>query len=94
MAKYIEAPNNLNRMKSSCKCGGECFDIKYNMARECRAIGLVFNKFRGAANSMKKFSADDEALIKLTLNNLLTEIRTATEVIKKINCKGGNRTWD
>jgi len=59
-----------------------------NMMRKCRAVKSAFNKFKDAVSGIKKFSADDEALIRLTLDNLLTEIRTATEVIK---AKGAGR---
>lgn len=56
--------------------------IRCNIMRKCRTVKLAFNKFKDAVSGIKKFSADDEALIRLTLDNLLTEIRTATEVIK------------
>lgn len=61
-----------------------------NMMRKCRAVKSAFNKFKDAVSGIKKFSADDEALIRLTLDNLLTEIRTATEVIKERGVRKSN----
>jgi len=57
---------------------------KVNMMLKCRTVESAFNKFKDAVSRMKKFSTDDEALIRLTLDNLLTEIRTATEVVKAL----------
>lgn len=62
--------------------------IRCNMMRKCRTVKTAFNKFKDSVSGIKKFSADDEALIRLTLDNLLHEIRTATEVIKE---KGAGR---
>lgn len=56
--------------------------IRCNTMRKCRAVKLAFNKFKVAVSNIKTFDTDDDALIKLTLDNLLTEIRTATEIIK------------
>ena len=57
--------------------------IRYNIMRRCRALKLAFNNFKDAVANLKKFSAEDEALIKLTLDNLLNEINTATKVVKE-----------
>lgn len=57
--------------------------VRCNIMRKCRAIKSAFNKFKDIVSKIKKFSADDEAVIRLTLDNLLTEVRTATEVIKE-----------
>lgn len=58
-------------------------NIRNSVMRRCRAVNSVFSKFKDAVANIKKFSADDEILVKLTLDNLLTEIRTATEVMKE-----------
>ena len=63
---------------------------KCNMMLKCRNVESAFNKFKNAVSRIKKFSTDDEALIKLTLDNLLTEIRTATEVIKAKGAEKNN----
>lgn len=66
--------------------------IRYNIMRKCRAVKLAFNKFKVAVSNIKTFDTDDDALIKLTLDNLLTEIRTATEIIKKTKGKKARGT--
>lgn len=57
--------------------------IRCNIMRKCRAVKSAFNKFKDTVGKIKRFSADDEAVIRLVLENLLTEIRTATEVVKE-----------
>ena len=57
--------------------------IRFILMRKCRIVKSAFNKFKDAINNLKKFNTSDEALIKLTLDNLLNEIGTATEIIKE-----------
>ena len=61
--------------------------FRCNVMRKCRAIKSAFNKFKDAVSKIKKFSPDDEAMIRLTLDNLLAEVRAATGVIKERGLK-------
>jgi len=46
-------------------------------------IIAVFNKFKDEMSRLVTFDKADEAIVKLTLDNLFNEIASATKVIKK-----------
>jgi len=64
--------------------------VRRDAMRKCRAIKLAFNKFKDAVTNIKKFNADDEALVRLVLENLLTEVRRATKAIEELGKKKEN----
>jgi len=61
-------------------------NIRFNIQRQSRGVKAAFNKFKDTIDSIKTFNSENESLIKLTLDNLLNEIKTATKVIKA-KCK-------
>ena len=61
-------------------------NVRFNIQRQTRGVKAAFNKFKYAVDNVKIFKPENENLIKLTLDNLLNEIKTATKVIKA-KCK-------
>lgn len=58
-------------------------NIKPIFMWKTRKIGSVFNKFKKVMSNLVTFGEDDEALVRLTLDNLFNEVVSATNVIKK-----------
>lgn len=72
------------------KTNNNNINIRRGMMRKCRAIKLAVNKFRDAVADIKKFSAEDKILIRIVLDNLLAEVRSSTEVMKRMSKKSNN----
>lgn len=58
---------------------------KFVLVQKSQMLQLAFNEFKKAINKIKIFNTDDKMLIKLTLDNLLAEIKTATKVVEGRN---------
>ena len=58
--------------------------IEANLATKSQAIELAFNKFKETIGKLKKLHIGDKVILRLTLDNLLNEIKTATRVIREV----------
>lgn len=73
MAKYIKAPNDLNRMNLFCRCGGECFDMDSagtSLCDSCKSFKLANLPSVFLAGSIEMGKAEDwQAKMELALAN-------------------------
>lgn len=58
-------------------------NVRFSIQRKSRGVKTAFNRFKDAIDNIKIFNSDGEQLIKLTLDNLLNEIKTATKIVKE-----------